>query len=317
MSAKLGMSKIFNVEDYIKSLRDQDGKVIHIGGEDFYSAILSLIELFGLQESFQEKAMANENGLQWWEVKELKGKRVDYQIASFGEIGEGIHSLGFKWWAQDDIMDQENFITEIVDALHFEASEVLKNIYTIKTFALEKGYYSEEDFDKLVCKSLTFFGSGISNSFGTDSLAPEALTPDDNFDLIKHYMFLTIKNHFIIKGLVSDDFTPASVIEDIKEFFMMLIYIPLIRLFEIGISNGVTFNNMLDRYKLKNALNQVRKMNGYKEGVYIKMWPSITTGAIVEDNVVAIEEVFGKDLSFDVIIERLNNYYNEYVKPSM
>lgn len=317
MSVKLGMSKIFNVEDYIKSLRDQEGNIIHIGGEDFYSAILSLIELFGLQESFQEKAMANENGLQWWEVKELNGKKVDYQIASFGEIGEGIHSLGFKWWAKDDTMDQENFITEIVDALHFEASEVLKNIYTIKAFALEKGYYTEEDFNKLVGKSLTFFGSGISNSFGTDSLAPEALTQDDNFDLIKHYMFLTIKNDFNIKSLMSGVYTHESISEGIQELFLMSLFVPLIRLFEIGVSNGVTFNNMLDRYKLKNALNQVRKMNGYKEGTYIKMWPSITTGAIVEDNVVAVEEVFGKDLSFDVIIERLNNYYNEYVKPSM
>lgn len=307
------MLHIFNTDEFLKDLRIQlkDEEI----NEDFYSSIISLIELFKMQDSFQQKAMANDNGLQWWEVKELNGKKVDYCLASVGEVGEGIASRDFKWWAKTTEEDKENFITEIVDCLHFEASNIMKGFYSLQKQSNDCGM-SLETFQELTGRAFIQFGNGVLNSFGYNNIPSNIYEVNDTNDMVKNYLLLSLMNDLEtnsdITHLNNDD-----AIKHIKTMTEFKMFIPLFRLFEIGVSCGVTFSEMLDRYKLKNALNQVRKMNGYKEGTYIKLWPSITTGAIVEDNVVSIEEVFGKNMSLEDMISHLNNYYNEYVKPSM
>ena len=63
------------------------------------------------------------------------------------------------------------------------------------------------------------------------------------------------------------------------------------------------------RYKLKNALNHVRKMNGYKEGSYTKMWIT-PSGEKVEDNKAANALfVGGIKIPFDEMILVLDAYY--------
>ena len=123
------MIQVFKVDEFLSSLKDKDGEIIHVGGIDYYKIIVALIELFQLQDSFQQKAM---NQKDWWLVTELNGKPVDYSIAMLGEVGEGIASLDFKWWSGLDTLDHENFITELVDALHFDLSNTMRIFYIAK-----------------------------------------------------------------------------------------------------------------------------------------------------------------------------------------
>jgi hypothetical protein len=46
------MIQELNVDEFLSSLKDRDGEVIHIGGIEYYEIIVALIELFKLQDSF-------------------------------------------------------------------------------------------------------------------------------------------------------------------------------------------------------------------------------------------------------------------------
>lgn len=293
------MIKLLN-EEYIKNLRDEDGKPKHIGGEDFIQSVLCLIELFTLQEGFQVKAMGQEN---WWEVKQMNEKPVDYIIAMLGEIGEGIHSLDFKWWGPSE-EDRENFITELVDALHFELSNTAmvfhRNVEILKIDDTQK--------DDLLRKLFTRFGSLVSNSFGfegdTPTIAP--LTTKDKYNLLKHYIYSSIKNDRI---LCTD---PINFNPDMLQTHD--IFMPLYDLIYLAYSWNISFKELRERYITKNALNHIRKLNGYKDGSYIKMWVSLEKGITAEDNTIALELVRkNKDLNMEEIIQLLANYYQENV----
>jgi hypothetical protein len=68
---------------------------------------------------------------------------------------------------------------------------------------------------------------------------------------------------------------------------------------------GFDIKELRKLYILKNALNKVRQMNGYKEGTYIKMWGD------KEDNYVAREIMGEKTFDLESCITILNSYYQD------
>ena len=299
------MIQLLKVDEFLSSLKDKDGEVIHMGGMEYYNIITSLIELFQLQDSFQQKAM---NQKDWWNVTELNGKPVDYVIAMLGEVGEGIDSLDFKWWSGLGSLDHENFITELVDALHFELSNTMRVYYTIQSML----DYDEEQIQFGIKQLFKNFGSAVGNSFGYEQEHYENFSDKNRLDLIKEYIFHSLSKDReckIITGLITYD--EERALPFIEDLFKSLYY-----LFELANAYGVSYETLVTRYKLKNALNHVRKMNGYKEGTYAKMWIS-PMGIIGEDNKIALELIAGKDLTFAELIEELNFYYNDTVIESI
>ena len=291
-----------NVSDFLNSLKDSEGNIIHSKGEDYYNSINALINLLKAQNSFQVKAMDQEN---WWEVIELNGKLVDYGIAMLGEIGEAVDSLEFEWWASGKKKeDIQNLIVETIDALHFELSDCMKLFNEIMDY---RGIPTE-DRDEYVRKALREFGSNISNAFGYKRV----ICNEDNIysrkeilELIKLYTFKSIGKKYVIDLDIS----------------INTLFDPIRILFEILNCFGVSFIEGVSRYNIKNALNFVRKANGYKDGNYEKMWISLS-GPIAEDNVIALEIILEKQkkdntiLNIEEIKILLDEYYKKVVLPS-
>lgn len=78
--------------------------------------------------------------------------------------------------------------------------------------------------------------------------------------------------------------------------------------FNLLASASMTIDSLYSRYIIKNALNKVRMMNGYKDGTYVKDWNGM------EDNHVATEMLFHDTLDYDTCVQKLNDYYNTQVK---
>lgn len=298
--------------DFLKSLKDPiSGEIIHIGDEDYYNSIKGLISLLVAQDGFQQKTMGQED---WWEVKELNGKPVDYGIAMLGEIGEAVDSLEFEWWVNGKkTEDIQNLIVELIDALHFELSDIMR----IFNEVMDSGNFTIEERREYLENTIRQFGAGISNTFGFE----RAVCYEDNIysrkeilELIKMYTYTSLKKYYDTNYqlILLNECSNSNIAE-----FMLSLFKPVVLLFEILNCFGVSVREGIDRYMLKNALNQVRKLNGYKEGTYEKMWISMTTGLLVEDNVVAIEHVFGKGFELTEMIQELDNYYKDNVKPSL
>lgn len=290
------MIQVLNIEEFLNSLKDRDGEIIHIGGIDYYNSIIALIELFQLQDSFQQKAMGQND---WWNVSELNCKPVDYSIAMLGEIGEGISSLDFKWWSGLDTLDQENFITELVDALHFDLSNTMRIFYALK----EINGFDVEQEQNYIRELFKYFGSAVGNSFGYDQEHYELFKDSDRLDLIKEYIFHSLSKDRDCRATLNFGKFSEELQKVNEDLFKSLYY-----LFELANAYGVSFETMIMRYKLKNALNHVRKMNGYKEGTYKKMWLT-SSGEIVEDNKAANDLFVNGSVPFDEMVSILDAYY--------
>lgn len=82
---------------------------------------------------------------------------------------------------------------------------------------------------------------------------------------------------------------------------------------ELCNSINLSFNELYQRYIIKNTLNVFRQDNGYAEGTYIKMWEMQS-----EDNVFAVEFAtkLNDGLSKDRLYDVLKYYYEHAVKNS-
>ena len=246
-----------------------------------------LRELFKLQNDFQVKAMGQ---IDWWNVKELNGKPVNYAIATIAEMAEAMESIDFKWWGtgSDDLV---NFGVELIDILHFEMSN------SMRLMGLR--------FDDFYIEGLLETSNPILNSLAEDLYQTQSRVQSSEFDKDEFYNLLlqlvsisatlSGKRGQILPMLVD------SYVANIKLIFSML------RLL------GWDFETICNKYKLKNALNHVRKLNGYKEGKYLKTWVSVSTGVQDEDNKIALELVKGQALTFEEMIELLDGYYKKNI----
>jgi dimeric dUTPase (all-alpha-NTP-PPase superfamily) len=75
--------------------------------------------------------------------------------------------------------------------------------------------------------------------------------------------------------------------------------------FNLCSSVKLTFDELYQRYIVKNTLNEFRQNNGYNDGTYIKVWEG------KEDNVVALElaEKLSEKLDRNTLMDRLTKHY--------
>ena len=249
--------------------------------------LTQLTELFKLQNDFQVKAMGQND---WWNVKEMNGKPVNYAIATIAEMAEAMESIDFKWWGtgSDDLV---NFGVELIDMLHFEISNSMRAMsIRFNEFSVEK--LLEEDNPIIKGLAADIFKSQ-TNGVSTE------LNKEEFYTLL--LQLVGISATLSSKKLYSTPMLAETLVINVRFIFDMLKLL------------GVSFPEVCNKYKLKNALNHVRKLNGYKEGKYLKNWVSVSTGVQDEDNKIALELVKGQTLSFKEMIELLDGYYKKNI----
>lgn len=96
----------------------------------------------------------------------------------------------------------------------------------------------------------------------------------------------------------------------------------LTEFFRLVKANGMTWDDLVDMYFTKNALNVVRQEHGYKQGTYQKQWKAnsellnsdtLIDGELYEDNVIAMAIVKTlKNKDYANILHTLDAYYTSW-----
>lgn len=151
------------------------------------------------------------------------------------EATELLEHVGYKWWKKQE-PNRNQMIMELVDIWHF---------------GMSYGLVLLRDND-----NATF-----------DDLELDTLINELCFPLLQD---------FDPEDVVNKDFDP----EVFKERTMYLInycsstesYFESDWFFDLWHSLGLTLDDLYKKYIGKNALNEFRQLNGYKDGSYIKIW---------------------------------------------
>ncbi len=251
----------------------------------------SIKNIIGKQNDFQVKAMKQDN---WWEVTEKAGKKVNYMIANLAELGEAVDSIDYKWWGKEVGDNIENFITEGIDSIHFCISYHLQIMGGNQEALLEPIKYA----------LLSVEASNLIEA--RDSVNRKAAL----YDSIIHFNGSASLVYMKITALDEND----EQTEEWKQDILNTIYQTYKNLFSMLYIAGVdSFDEIERRYMVKNALNNVRKMNGYEDGTYVKMW-LCPLGVEAEDNKVALDVIKAAGISnFDEIVISLDSYYKSTV----
>ena len=258
---------------------------------DFEKVDGSIAAIIGKQNDFQAASIKQKD---WWNVKVKNNKSINYMIANLAELGEAVDSLNYKWWGKEVADDMENFITEGIDTLHFCISYHLQIM----------GGNQEALIDPVKFALLTIEASNLSEA--REQEARRAAL----YDAIIHFNGSASLVYMKLTALDEND----EQTEEWKQDILNSIYQTYKNLFSMLYIAGVDdFAEIERRYMVKNALNLVRKLNGYETGAYVKTWLS-SLGIEGEDNKIALEVVKNAGLSqFDQIVTELDNYYKNTV----
>ena len=235
------------------------------------SAADKLRTMFAMQEALN----AHTNGPDYKETQicAKTGKPINYRRCAWMETAEFVDSFDWKHWkhGKDDI---ENAKTELVDIWHFILGAVLvENLGAPNTTTIEHAA-------KLILEKSAPVSGDAAYLYETSE------------DFIVHTLNKTNK-------MFPELGEPLSLMQPFGLFFEMCDAV------------GLSFNELYQRYIIKNTLNKFRQDNGYAEGNYIKIWHEGK-----EDNVFAVEAamLLGDALSADTLYEELLAIYIELVK---
>lgn len=229
-------------------------------------------EIVNLQDMFNKKT----NGEDWLLGVADNGRGIDWDAAIFMETAELIDSIdSWKHWKDTNnySYDVANMKIELVDILHFIISDMLAVFYNE-----EPETYKSKTVDIL-----------------TEVFANTGDVWDEDSDLPVDDKLLTSVIVSIFKSIAA----PTPETSRLSSFYYSF---RLIDHLSQRSGGSFTFEEMLNLYIVKNALNAVRQDNGYSDGRYIKMWDG------VEDNIVATSLV-NDSATYETAVEVIGNYY--------
>jgi len=274
------------------------------------------------------------------------GKKINYGYCLASERNELQDCMPWKHWKNiDEVIDMENIKTELIDKLHFlpaivnvliealaEQDDNKNDLIKVMVEQIEKNQFR----DRNETRFLTFIIGARSliahqESFGIDKEAE---------DIIVNYM-LTVSEldlEFIgffhaahsLKKFDSKNFITLrdviSVIEEqgglrqlkvkatffaqLEHYISTVIYTYAI-IFDMSIEEA--YEDMWERYLIKNVLNLYRINNGYKEGTYIKMFDGVEDNAIINE-IASILELEDRPLIKDELYSAYDARYKELYK---
>lgn len=204
-----------------------------------------------------------------------KEKNFNWSTCIFVELGEMLASTGYKHWKKEEA-DVKNIKMEVVDVYHFIISECLQKVHNED---------NQNKYFKLISKGL----KSRIKSYGEYAEELE-------FD----------KQSILKLTIISTDVIRFSVLQqDVKDSILFLTrsIIDLIHLVFSG-----NFDEFLNLYFAKNALNSFRQNNGYKDGTYQKVWDGKEdnehVAMIVEKNIALFNE--GSEFNAELFIDKVN-----------
>jgi len=74
---------------------------------------------------------------------------------------------------------------------------------------------------------------------------------------------------------------------------------------------GMTFDDLFKMYVGKNALNEFRQANGYKDGTYIKIWGDVEDNVVLTDILRSLGDDFNHVTAAQEIERKLEDKYQE------
>jgi dimeric dUTPase (all-alpha-NTP-PPase superfamily) len=205
------------------------------------------------------------NGLNWEEGITKNGKKIDWRRCIYLESAELVDSYPWKHWKNINASpDYANIKIEIVDIWHFVMSEVLR-VYKIDNLG------SREEIATVV-----------SNMNGF-----EEFKQSQKSEILNIYNEIALVEE-MIKTLFCNRDINALIVSFLTMSSKLNLKLPELYKLYIG----------------KNILNKFRQNNGYKEGIYIKIWNG------KEDNLVMQNILKEKDdIAPDELYEALSNAY--------
>jgi len=285
--------------------------------------VKKLKETFYLQNKYN--SLLNK---EWFKERDLA---VDWINTIIDESSEFMNSFNWKWWkdTKDKKLyspkDKDNILLELVDIYHFIASFIIQTSIIFFSNKIEKehkyGIINKLNLD------LDFSESYLDKIFKlfVDVQKKEKSSEKETFILLQKFLSETINSLYTLNDLIElirtknkekkveiNDFDSlinfySEVINLNKEEFLDRIFFKkVIRYFvELLYINGYSIEDLIKLYIGKVFLNEYRQLNGYKEGIYKKIWKNGK-----EDNYNLIEII--KDLNLEDLEK--NKLFKEFDK---
>ena len=216
--------------------------------------------------TLQNRLNNDTNGLDWRDDITKNGKKINWKRCMYMETAELIDSFPWKHWKNVDAQPDYENIK----------IELVDIWHFLMSYLLKLNPLDEAA--RLI--------DNLKDS-KSDLTLPKA------WDNEKVDEYLDIFEEFMALALIKNDSEPMQ--EELLEQF-----------FKACDSVGLGFDELHKLYIGKNALNQFRQENGYKEGTYKKIWNS------KEDNVV-LQEILAseEDITYEKLKSELKKRYEE------
>lgn len=205
------------------------------------------------------------NGKEWEKGYTKDRKIISWKRCIYMECAELLDSFSWKHWkAIHQAPNWDNVRVEIVDIWHF-----------IMSLILEEYYAKQDSFEKMI---------------------------EDVMSVSSYYKFC--KDAYMI-----DDSNQMEIINDIEFIINMCSSFGvnlgelLNAYFALSLKCGINLIDLHKYYIAKNVLNKFRQKNGYKEGIYKKVWND------KEDNEVLLQIINSGTKDIDEIYKKLEIAY--------
>ena len=178
-------------------------------------------------------------------------------------------------WWGKETLNKNNFILELIDATHFVMSQHLA----------EPFYISSDRLNEIMNEAY--------DDFGRDERGP---LDEKSYKKVKNIIKKSIK--YLLSG--SDTNSVVGT------------WVTIMKLFKIA---GISKDEIVMRYLIKNCLNKLRQDYGYKSGNYIKFFPAGENDEgieTLEDNDIMNAHILSVDIymDFDPIYKEMEYVYN-------
>ena len=238
------------------------------------SFIRNMAELFKKQNELNTAIC----GRNWVKGKCSTGKQIYWGEAIQQELAELVDSFPWKHWKDVDAeIDAMNARVEAIDVLFFVMSEIITTVCDTNSPTIDPIY-------DVILEVNDYYYNCID-------YGPKLSTENDPV-----YVIINIANK-LRKDINDKDLYS----KELYSIFMFRTVIDLLLFLELDI------DKIYRLYMGKLLLNEFRQENGYKIGVYKKIWCT-KEGKKVEDNVVMYETAI---TNTDIPLEELKEYWYE------
>lgn len=268
------------------------------------------------------------------DLKTNKGKKVNYGLCITSELAELLDSIPWKHWKDIDAQaDLDNYITELIDLMHFLPSAInvvsvlLDNTGVKEKIALDiyaKAVLDPNIDETFSSKMIYYINSSLdvfSDVSDTDGIYEmtskyQAIMSAYNSDITSFFMqlhrFKELEDISSKEYLTNTEFTLID--NAIRALYFIFTGVVLtIELYTnvFKVTTEEALDDMWSIYLVKNVLNIFRVNNGYKEKTYIKEWNGEEDNVVVKR--IADYMFMSGDIEKDKLYDAVDKYYKNNV----